>query len=144
MDLIYILYKAWINTEELIYILDIACINTVELIYILYIAWINTVELIYILYVACINTVELIYILYIACTNTVELIYILYIACINTVAPIPEFENKSWNFIFSFWILKSHYRQYHCLKILYLQQSFWSSFKSHHSWIIPARSTKCF
>ena len=28
---------------------------------------------------------------------------------------IPQFENKSWNFLF--WNLKSHYRQYHSFKI---------------------------
>ena len=32
-----------------------------------------------------------------------------------SLPPIPQFENKSWNF--SFWILKSHYRQYQSLKI---------------------------
>ena len=43
--------------------------------------------------------------------------YILILDFQISLPPIPQFENKSWNFIFSFWILKSHYRQYHSLKI---------------------------
>ena len=34
-----------------------------------------------------------------------------------SLPPIPQFDNKSWNFIFPFLIFKSHYRQYHSLKI---------------------------
>ena len=43
--------------------------------------------------------------------------YILILDFEISLPPIPEFENKSWNFLFSFWILKSHCRQYHNLKI---------------------------
>ena len=61
----------------------------------------------------------------IICTSSqhykpVSLLYV----CINQrnsdliwLPPIPQFTNKSWNFIFSFWNFKSHYRQYHDLKI---------------------------
>ena len=49
-----------------------------------------------------------------------------------SLPPIPQFVNKSFNFIFSIWIFKFQYRQYHSLKKkLKFLFSFWI-FKFHY------------
>ena len=53
-------------------------------------------------------------------TTVWKLKFKFYILILNfqiSLPPIPQFKNKSFNFIFSFWIFKSYYHQYHSLKI---------------------------